>query len=66
MPSTIKLPDPVTCKTWPIAANVWECLVRDPRLCPHVLGFGYSYYCKHSCRQTFEAKEKPGRRNHGL
>ena len=39
--------------------TLYECLVYLPYGCPHVLSFGFSFYCQHPDRAAIAARTKP-------
>ena len=53
------LPDVAVCRARHNFATMYECLVYLPYGCPHVLTFGYSFFCQHPDRAAIAARTKP-------
>jgi hypothetical protein len=51
-----RLPDMRICRAKPRTPELVDCLVDNPGLCPHVLSFGDSYFCKHPKRDEIIAR----------
>lgn len=54
MPSPSAFPNPA-CRTHFAFGDYWKCLVDNSNHCPHALGFGYIYLCKHPDNRRFAA-----------
>lgn len=39
-------PDVNECRTWPVAAGIYDCLLGRPS-CRFALRFGYGLFCRH-------------------
>ena len=58
-PPPRQLPDPAVCRAKHSFENLYDCLVYLPYGCPHVLSFGFSFYCQHPDRAAIAARTKP-------
>jgi hypothetical protein len=50
-PSTV--PDETRCATRHVYGQVFKCLARDGRRCPHGFAFACSIYCGHANARSF-------------
>jgi hypothetical protein len=51
LPTARALPDPAICRATTAGLDGYaNCLVGRPSECPHALGFGYGFFCRHPQR----------------
>lgn len=61
--SSPNFPDPALCKTQRVVNDFWECLVDhsdQAAHCCYALEFGYSLFCKHPDKRTFDNRMEQG------